>query len=84
MAFYSYVMMKNVHVGTEAILHVVREQHDRSLTQMRAPRRLLNAARADRHMVGIMYLSSVKCFPVVKDAFMLIFQMMSEQTETLI
>lgn len=33
MAFYSYVMMKDVHVGTEAILHVVREQHDGRMTQ---------------------------------------------------
>lgn len=36
MAFYSYVMMKNVRVGIEAILHVVREQHDRSMTEARA------------------------------------------------
>lgn len=44
MAFYSYVMMKNVHVGIEAILHVVREQHDRSMTEVRAPHRLLDSA----------------------------------------
>lgn len=36
MAFYSYVMMKNVRVGIEAILHVVREQHDRGMTEVRA------------------------------------------------
>lgn len=39
MAFYSYVMFKkNVHVGIEAILHVVREQQsDKRAT--RPPRR---------------------------------------------
>lgn len=47
MAFYSYVMMKNVRVGVEAILHVVREQQDRSVTDARAPRCLLGTARGD-------------------------------------
>lgn len=28
MAFYSYVMVQNVHVGIEATLHVVGEQRD--------------------------------------------------------
>lgn len=32
MAFYSYVMIKTVRVGIEAILQVAREQHDRRMT----------------------------------------------------
>lgn len=53
MAFYSYVMMKSVHVGTEAILHVVVEQHDGSMKQAGAPRCLLASAHGDQqHMVG--------------------------------
>lgn len=53
MAFYSYVMMKSVHVGTEAILHVVIEQHDGSMTQAGAPRCLFDSAHRDQqHMVG--------------------------------
>lgn len=47
MAFYSYVMMKNVRVGIEAILHVVRERHDRGVREARAARCLLNIARGD-------------------------------------
>lgn len=47
MAFYSYVMVKNVRVGIEAILHVVREQHDRSMTEARAPHCRLDGARGD-------------------------------------
>ena len=44
MAFYSYVMMKNVRVGIKAILHMVRDQHDRSMTEVRAPCCPLNSA----------------------------------------
>ena len=47
MAFYSYVMMKNVRVGIEAILHVVREQHDRSMTEAVAPHCLFDSAPGD-------------------------------------
>lgn len=35
MAFYSYVMMNNVRVGIEAIVHAVREQHDKSAPEER-------------------------------------------------
>lgn len=42
MAFYSYVMMKNVRVGIEAIIHMVREQRDKSMTEERAPNCILD------------------------------------------
>lgn len=77
MAFYSYVMMKNVRVGIEAILHVVREQHDRSVTEMRTPCCLFDSA--SRETYGRINVP-VFCwmFPCSKDTFMLIFQMMSD------
>lgn len=84
MAFYSYVMMKSVHVGTEAILHVVREQRDGSVTHVRAARCLLSGARRDQHMVGKMRLSSCRMLPCSKDTLMLVFLMISELSEVLI
>lgn len=39
--YYGFLFLcddENVHVGIEAILHVAREQHDRSMTEARAPR----------------------------------------------
>lgn len=53
MAFYSYVMMINVHVGTEAILHVAIERHDRSMTRVRAARLSLLCACAGITLLNV-------------------------------
>lgn len=77
MAFYSYVMMKYAHVGIEAILHMVRKQHDRSMIELGIRFCLLYicSARLTCSLINV----TVFClmFPCSKATFMLIFQMMS-------